>query len=208
MERLLDTIRGVATVRPEDIVRHHDPNPDENPWVDGVPSPPEWVEVVAYDAGWPSLYRQLAEQIRLVLDNAALDIEHIGSTAVPGLAAKPVIDIDLTVADPTLEDGYVPALETLGYVLRIREPGWHQHRCLLLARPRVNLHVFAPGCPETIRHVLFRDWLRAHPEDRDLYGGAKQLSSNGARGVIEYNKRKEPVIRDIYARIFKAARLL
>ncbi|MNX39681.1 dephospho-CoA kinase/protein folding accessory domain-containing protein [compost metagenome] len=191
----------------KDIVRHHDANPDENPWVHGQPKP-ELIEVVPYDPAWPERYQAIAQQIQDALGATALQLEHIGSTAVPGLAAKPVIDIDLTVADPRVEAEYVPALESLGFDLIIREPSWHQHRCLRLHDPRVNLHVFGPDCPESIRHRMFRDWLRTHPEDRALYEQAKRASLDGVDAVMEYNKRKEPVVRDIYDRIFKAAGLI
>jgi GrpB-like predicted nucleotidyltransferase (UPF0157 family) len=192
--------------RTEDIVKHHDPDPDENPWVRGAPVR-EDIEVVPYRPEWPAMYRRLAGAIRRRLGSAALDVEHVGSTAVPGLAAKPVIDIDLTVADPRDEAVYVPPLEGLGYDLIIREPGWHQHRCLRLEAPMVNLHVFGPDCPETIRHRLFREWLHAHPEDRELYARAKAGAVEGAAVVMEYNLRKQPVIREIYERAFKAAGL-
>lgn len=140
---------------PEEIVRHHDPDTVENPWVHGAP-PRETIRVVAYDPRWPATYARLATRIGDALGDAALSIEHVGSTAVPDLSAKAVIDIDLTVADPTDEAAYVPALEGLGYDLFVREPGWHEHRCLRLEDPRVNLHVFGPDCPETIRHAMFR----------------------------------------------------
>jgi GrpB-like predicted nucleotidyltransferase (UPF0157 family) len=193
--------------RPEDITRHHEIDPDEDPWVHGKP-PPEAIAVAPYDPQWPARYAALAADIARVLGPAALHLEHIGSTAVPGLAAKPVIDIDLTVADPTREDDYVSALETLGYDLIIREPSWHQHRCLRLYTPRVNLHVFGPDCPESIRHILFRDWLRAHEDDRRRYAGAKTEAAEGMDDVGEYNRRKEQVIREIYDRAFRAAGLL
>ncbi|WP_416776658.1 GrpB family protein [Xenorhabdus budapestensis] len=102
-----------------------------------------------------------------------MNIEHVGSTAVPGMVAKPVIDIDLIVEDPTQEEKYVPALERLGYDLTVREPNFYQHRCLRLAKPRVNLHVFGLDFPEHIRHIWFRDWLREHPEDCERYIAAK-----------------------------------
>lgn len=89
----------------------------------------------------------------------------------------------------------------------IREPSWRQHRCLRLETPRVNLRVFGPDCPETVRHRLFRDWLRDHPEDREAYAGAKREAIPGAEAVMDYNLRKQPVIRDIYAKAFKAAGL-
>ena len=192
---------------PEEITRHHDFDPTEDPWVNGPP-PPETVVIVEPDPGWPDRYRALAREIRAALGPAALALEHIGSTAVPGLPAKDVIDIDLTVVDPRAEDRYLPALEALGYRLTIREPWWHEHRGLRLADPRVNLHVFGPGCPESIRQRMFRDWLRAHPEDRDRYAAAKRAAVPGGGHVMDYNLRKQPVVREIYDRLFRAAGLL
>lgn len=188
----------------EEITRHHESDPDENPWVQGSPTPTV-VEIVPYNDEWPARFTTLADDIRATLGAVALDVEHAGSTSVPGLAAKDVIDIDLTVADPTVEDLYVPQLEGLGYVLTIREPSFHQHRCLTLAKPRVNLHVFGPDCPETIRHRMFRDWLRAHPDDRDRYEQAKKRAVPGGGHVMDYNRRKEDVLREIYDRMFRAA---
>ncbi|NGT14046.1 GrpB family protein [Achromobacter insolitus] len=185
-------------------MRHYDADPDEDPWVRGIPAP-EPVMVVAYDPAWPVCYGRLEAQVRQALGTAALSVEHMGSTAVPGLPAKPVIDIDLAVADPVCEDAYVPALEAIGYVLVLREPSWHQHRLLQLASPRVNLHVFGPDCPENIRHRMFRDWLREHEADRDLYAQAKHDAASGVMQVMEYNKRKEAVLRQIYERMFRAA---
>lgn len=189
-----------------DIIRHHDPDPNANPWVHGKP-PTEDIEVVPYDPRWPALFEQLAGALRDAFGPTALHLEHVGSTAVPGLAAKPVIDIDLTVNDPADEDAYVPRLAQLGYDLTIREPGWHEHRCLRLNSPRVNLHVFGPNCPEAIRHRLFRDWLCEHLEDRQRYEQAKRRAIPGTRSVEQYNRNKQPVIREIYDRAFKAAGL-
>ncbi|MDQ0380995.1 GrpB family protein [Amycolatopsis thermophila] len=191
----------------EEITRHHEPDPGENPWVHGPP-PAAPVVIVPSTPEWPRRYRCLAAGIRAALGAAVLDLEHVGSTSVEGLAAKDVIDIDLTVADPRDEDAYVPPLEGLGYVLTIREPSFHQHRCLTLAEPRVNLHVFGPGCPETVRHRLFRDWLRTHPEDRDRYERAKRSAIPGGGTVMDYNARKQDVIREIYDRLFRAAGML
>lgn len=188
-------------------MRNYDSDPNENPWVHGKPQP-EIIEVVPYDPAWPEFYLAIAEKITAALGATVLQLEHIGSTAVPGLAAKPVIDIDLTVPDPALEADYVPALTSLGFDLYIREPSWHQHRCLRLHDPRVNLHVFGPACTESIRHLMFRDWLRTHPEDRALYERAKLSSLEDVDVVMDYNKRKEPVVRAIYNRLFKAAGLI
>lgn len=191
----------------EEITTHHDADPDEDPWVLGPP-PPEAVVLVPYDPGWPARFLGLAAKIRDVLGDLALDVEHVGSTSVPGLAAKDVIDIDLTVADPSDEDRYVPALAQLGYYLTIRETSWYQHRCLRLAEPRVNLHVFGPDCPETIRHRMFRDWLRDNPDDRVRYEEAKRAAVPGGGHVMDYNGRKQDVIREIYDRLFRAAGML
>ena len=192
---------------PAQITRHHDPNPAEDPWVDGPPAP-ETVTLIEYDPAWPERYRGLAAGIRAALGDRVLDLEHVGSTSVPGLAAKDVIDLDLTVADPRDEDAYIPALHTVGYTLTVREPSWHEHRCLRLHAPRANLHVFGPDCPETIRHRMFRDWLRTHPDDRARYVEAKRAAIPGGGGIGDYNRRKQDVIREIYDRLFRAAGLL
>jgi GrpB-like predicted nucleotidyltransferase (UPF0157 family) len=192
---------------PEEITRHHEPDPGEDPWVNGPPKP-ELVEVVAYDPTWPAAFARIADLVRASLGDAAIAIEHVGSTSVPGLAAKPVIDMDLTISDPAHEAAYVPSLESAGFVLVIREPRWHEHRCLRLSDPRANLHVFGPDCPEVVRHRMFRDWLVAHPDDCELYQraklvAAKETTERGER-VMDYNRHKEPVLRAIYERMFRA----
>ena len=191
----------------EEITRHHDSDPSENPWVNGPP-PPETVAIVAYKPEWPRRYESAAAEIRAALGKVLLDIEHVGSTSVEGLAAKDIIDIDLTVADPRDEDGYVPRLARIGYTLTVREPSWHEHRCLRLPDPRVNLHVFGPDCPEVIRHRMFRDWLRDHPEDRARYEDAKRAAVPGGGHVMDYNARKQETIQAIYDRLFRAAGML
>ncbi len=191
----------------EEITRHDDSDPSENPWVNGPP-PPETVAIVAYRPEWPRRYESMAADIRTALGEAVLDLEHVGSTSVEGLAAKDVIDIDLTVADPRDEDRYVPRLARIGYTLTVREPSWHEHRCLRLDDPRVNLHVFGPDCPELIRHRMFRDWLRDHPEDRARYEDAKRAAIPGGGHVMDYNARKQETIRAIYDRLFRAAGML
>nr|WP_231499963.1 GrpB family protein [Saccharothrix sp. NRRL B-16314] len=90
----------------------------------------------------------------------------------------------------------------------MREPSFHQHRCLTLAEPRTNLHVHGPDSPETIRTRMFRDWLRAHPDDRARYEEAKRAAIPGGGHVMDYNARKEAVIREIYDRLFRAAGML
>ncbi len=198
---------------PEEITRHYD---DETPpgvsaFVEGK-RPRTGIEVVAPDPAWPAQFEVLAERIRAALGPTALHVEHVGSTSVPGLPAKPIIDVDLTVHDSSDERAWLPPLEAVGFELVIREPWWHEHRALSGADPWCNLHVFSPDCPEVIRHVIFRDWLREHPDDLALYRDAKlgAASESNAAGehVMEYNARKEPVIRAIYDRAFRAAGLL
>ncbi|HEY6746891.1 MAG TPA: GrpB family protein [Mycobacteriales bacterium] len=191
----------------EEITRHHDADPDEDPWVHGPPAPAP-VSLVEYEPSWPDRYAALAGEVVAALGDVVLNIDHVGSTSVPGLAAKDVIDIDLTVADPRAEETYVPALEAIGWVHVIREPSWHEHRALSHSEPQANLHVFGPDCPETIRHRMFRDWLRSHPEDRRRYEDAKRAAVPGGGHVMDYNARKQDTIREIYDRLFRAAGLL
>src|SRR5262249_44924985 len=126
------------------------------------------VRLVEYDPAWPSLFAREDERIRSILGDRVLLLEHAGSTSVPGLAAKPHIDMILVVPDSSDEASYVPDLEAAGYVLRIREPEWFEHRLFKGPDTNVNVHVFTAGCDEVDRMLLFRDWLRTHPEDRDL----------------------------------------
>jgi GrpB-like predicted nucleotidyltransferase (UPF0157 family) len=198
---------------PEEITRHYDdaPPPGASAWVEGA-RPRTGIEVVAPDPGWPVAFEELAARIHEALWERVLDLQHVGSTAVPGLPAKPVIDLDLTVADSADEPAWLPPLEAAGFELVVREPWWHEHRCLVSESPRANLHVFSPDCPEPIRHRIFRDWLRENPEDLAVYRDAKlraALEANAAgEHVMDYNARKEPVIRAIYDRAFRAAGLL
>jgi GrpB-like predicted nucleotidyltransferase (UPF0157 family) len=198
---------------PEEITRHHEePPPDgQSAWV-GENRPRRDIRVVAPDPVWPAAFATLATRIRAALGDGALAVEHVGSTSVPGLPAKPIIDIDLTVADSADEAAYLPALEEAGFRLVIREPWWQEHRCLTHDDPRCNLHVFSPDAAEPIRHRIFRDWLRAHPEDLALYRDCKLAAAAAANEagehVMDYNARKESVIREIYDRAFRAAGLL
>lgn len=138
---------------------------------------PDQVEIrlVEYRAEWPELYEREAARIRAVLGERVRSLEHVGSTAVPGLAAKPIIDVCLAVADPAVEAEYMTSLEQAGYVLRVREPEWFQHRLLNGPDTPVNVHVFGSGAAEITRMVCFRDRLRSNPEDRLLYAQTKAL---------------------------------
>jgi GrpB-like predicted nucleotidyltransferase (UPF0157 family) len=128
-------------------------------------------------------------------------LEHVGSTSVPGLAAKPIVDIVLAVADSADEEAYVPALEAAGYVLRIREPGWFEHRLLRGAVASVNVHVFSEDCAEIERMVLFRDWLRREDADRELYERTKrELAQREWQFTQHYADAKTEVVEAIIAR--------
>ncbi|MFV2143273.1 GrpB family protein [Isoptericola sp. G70] len=185
--------------------------PGSTPWVDGALLETD-VAIADHDPAWADRFAQVESLVRGALDFRALVVEHVGSTAVPGLPAKPIIDIDLTVADSTDEQAYVPALTAAGFVLRVREPWWYEHRCLRHDGLPTNLHVWSPGSPEAFRHRLFRDWLRSAPEDRARYGHAKLAAAEAANAagehVMQYNARKQQVVREIYARAFAAAGLV
>ncbi len=157
--------------------------------------------IVDYDPRWPELFAREAERIRSVLGSRALRIEHVGSTSVPGLAAKPIIDLLLIVADSANEDTNAPDLTAAGYVLRIREPNWYEHRVFKGPDTDINLHAFSPGCPEIDRMLIFRDWLRANPADRELYARTKlALARKEWKHVQNYADAKTAVVEEIIAR--------
>lgn len=159
-----------------------------------------------YDLRWPQLFEREATRIRAGLGHQALLIEHVGSTSVPGLAAKPIIDILLVVADSADEAAYVPALEALGYVLRIREPDWNEHRMLKGPDTDVNLHVFSQGCAEIERMLLFRNWLRHNADDRRLYEDTKRkLAEQPWKYMQNYADAKSAVVEEIMVRAQQAA---
>lgn len=159
------------------------------------------IALADYDPRWPDLFEREAARIRAAIGATAVQVEHTGSTSVPGLAAKPIIDITLIVPDSADEATYVPQLENEGYILRIREPDWHEHRVLKGPDTDVNLHVFSVGSVELERMVGFRDWLRAHPDDRDLYERTKrELAARKWRHIQHYADAKTEVVEAIMAR--------
>ena len=159
------------------------------------------IVLVDYDDAWPLRFEREAKRIRAALGVRALLVEHAGSTAVPGLVAKPIIDIVLAVPDSSDEDAYVPALEAEGYALRIREPEWYEHRVLKKTEPKVNLHVFAAGCEEIDRMLAFRDHLRTNDADRELYERTKrELASRHWAYVQDYADAKSKVVAEIVSR--------
>jgi GrpB-like predicted nucleotidyltransferase (UPF0157 family) len=159
------------------------------------------VEIHDYDPHWPRLYEREEDRIRSVLGDRVIRIEHVGSTSVPGLPAKPLIDIVLEVADSADEAAYVPAMESAGYVLRIREPDWYEHRLLKGPDTEVNVHVFTAGSEEVDRMLLFRDWLHENAADRELYAEKKrQLAGRDWKYMQQYADAKTAVVQEIMAR--------
>jgi GrpB-like predicted nucleotidyltransferase (UPF0157 family) len=155
----------------------------------------ERIRLVEYDPRWPVLYEREAERVQEALGDRALRIEHTGSTSVPGLAAKPIIDMLLVAADSADEDSYLPHLERAGYALRVREPRWHEHRMFRGSDPAVNLHVHTLGCPEIDRMLTFRDRLRTDAGERLLYERAKRELAEK-----DWKYAKSYVIEEIIAR--------
>jgi GrpB-like predicted nucleotidyltransferase (UPF0157 family) len=159
------------------------------------------VTLVEYDPEWPRHFEREAARIRKALGDRALRIEHAGSTSVPGLVAKPIVDIVLEVADSSDEASYVASLESVGYVLRIREAKWHEHRMFKGPETPVNLHVFSHDCSETQRMILFRDRLRANQSDRELYARTKRtLAQRKWKFVQNYADAKSEIVEAIVAR--------
>ena len=158
--------------------------------------------LVDYDATWPDRFRHEDEKIRTALADQALRIEHVGSTSVPGLPAKPIIDILLIVADSANEMTYASGLEAAGYKLHVREPDWHEHRMFKGGEYDVNLHVLSVGCPEIQRMLDFRDWLRTNEADRELYARSKRiLARQEWKYTQNYADAKTPVIEEILSRV-------
>ncbi|HUS15015.1 MAG TPA: GrpB family protein [Chloroflexia bacterium] len=158
------------------------------------------IHLEEYDPAWPHLFDREAHRIRTALGDQALQIEHVGSTSVPGLAAKPLIDILLVVPNSADEPAYVPVLEAAGYILRVREPDWYEHRLFKGPDTNINLHTFSPGCPEITRMLQFRDWLRGHPADRERYERTKrELAQQEWQYVQNYADAKTAVVEAILA---------
>jgi GrpB-like predicted nucleotidyltransferase (UPF0157 family) len=176
--------------------------------------PADQILLAEPDLGWADAYAVEETRIRTAVGAAGIQVHHVGSTSVPGLAAKPIIDIVLLVGDSTDEQSYVPALQVAGYQFHLREPGWHEHRLFKRRtqyssrQPRdqggetkVNLHVFTAGSSEARRMLIFRDWLRAHPADRELYQETKRhLAGRQWAYVQDYADAKSTIVHEIMQR--------
>lgn len=159
------------------------------------------VELHEPDPWWPDVFASLRERIASVMCERCIRIEHVGSTSVPQLAAKPIVDIVVTVDDPADEAVYFEAVVSLGYELRHREPDWYEHRVFALAEPASNLHVFADDCIEVSRMLRFRDHLRADARDRHRYESVKrELATRDWPTVQHYADAKSDVVEEILGR--------
>ncbi len=160
------------------------------------------VTLCEYNNIWAELFQKERDKIGKALNGNFVSVEHVGSTSVPGLCAKPILDILLLVEDSRDELIYVPALGKAGYVLKIREPDWYEHRVLKGAFPKVNLHVFSSGCVEADRMIAFRDWLRTHEEDRERYATAKRtLAEKTWKYMQNYADAKSEIVAKIFQRM-------
>ncbi len=156
------------------------------------------IDLAEYDPVWPQLYEREAARVRSVLGDRVLLLEHVGSTSVPGLPAKPLIDMLLVVPDSADEAAYVADLEAAGYRLTIREPDWHEHRLLKGPDTNINLHVYSPSSDEPGRMLAFRDHLRRDKADRELYLRSKrELAAQTWEYVQHYADAKTAVVEEI-----------
>ena len=159
------------------------------------------IQIVDSDPEWPQMFAREAARIQTALGDRVLLLQHVGSTAVSELAAKPVIDMLLVVSDSSNEPHYATDLESAGYVLKIREPHWHEHRMFKGPDTDINLHVFSSGCSEVGRMLLLREWLRRDATDRKLYEDTKRdLARQNWKYLQNYADAKTAVIDKILAR--------
>ena len=158
------------------------------------------IKIVDYDTDWPKKFEAHARVIADALGGSALRIEHVGSTSVPGLAAKPIIDILVVAPDSADESAYLPRLEAAGYVLRVREPDWNEHRMFRTPEKDVHIHIYSAGCAEIQRNLAFRDRLRSNIDDRRRYEQTKrELAAKEWSDMNAYAEAKTEVIESIIA---------
>ena len=159
---------------------------------------PRPVVIVEYDDAWARRFEVEAGRIDGALGSTALAIEHIGSTSVPGLAAKPIVDILVVVADVDDDSVFRAQLEQAGYELRVREPG---HRMFRTPARDVHVHIWRVDDPEVEKYLLFRDWLRASADDRARYQARKrELAQQEWGDMNDYADAKTDTVHAILDR--------
>ena len=160
------------------------------------------VEVVPYDEAWTSAFEEIKNELENALGDLIVGVEHIGSTSVEGLSAKPIIDIDIIIQDYSTFDAVVNSLKTIGYIhegdLGIKDREAFKY----LDKPHLqqhHLYVCPQYSAELFRHITFRDFLRSNPEAIKRYSEVKekaaQLFPNEIDKYIEY---KSPCIEELY----------
>ena len=155
-----------------------------------------------HDGRWAQTYLEHRGRIREALAAVDVQVEHIGSTSVPGLAAKPIVDVVVAVEDITAEEDHLDALLAAGYELRVREPG---HRLVRTPARDVHVHLYGRGDPAVDDYLLLRDHLRADADDRALYEGTKRaLIAERWDDTNDYADAKTDVIEAIKARARRA----
>ena len=160
----------------------------------------EPVRLVDVDESWRPRFEAVAIRLRGALHESALRIEHVGSTAVPGIVAKPVIDVQVSVSDVEDEASYALELDRLGWPMRSREPGHRYFRTPKGAHPRIQVHVCQAGGEWEREHLLFRDYLLAHARRAAAYGELKrELAGRYGHDRLAYTEAKTPFIRSTLA---------
>ena len=197
---------------PEEITRHY---VDDGSSVQRVNHRKSRVKIaiVEPNPAWPQRYLETKAKISAALGSTLLAIHHQGSTSIPNLPAKDIIDIDLVVRSIQAEATYVPQLQSCGFLFLFREPAWHQHRFFVVEgdeRPDaypINLHVFGEDCPEVEKHRIFREWLLKTPVDLELYARVKRecavASEEKGESMQEYTLRKEETVKAILERAYR-----
>ena len=171
-------------------------------------SPP--ITIQEYNSEWPRRFKDVKNCITEALGTTiVLEILHTGSTSVPGLPAKDIIDVDLTLKDVLDEASYVKPLEDAGFRFLLREPHWYQHRFFVANWPdcyHVNLHAWSEDSPEVARHCIFRDWLIKTPADVELYAKVKEKAAEetalSGGSMADYAVYKGRAIHEILQRAF------
>lgn len=195
-------------VPPSEIIKNHPVDLDSVERF-GTRNLKNVLEIVEPDPTWPRQFEEIKSRIQAALGDTAVAIAHAGSTSVPDLPAKDMIDIDLTVKDINDEASYVGPLEEAGFIFLLRERNWHEHRLFGLGRDPtpVNIHVWGPDSPEVERHRIFREWLIKTPADKERYAQAKReaaMQTNQAGETVqEYTNRKQEVLLDILDNAFR-----
>lgn len=160
------------------------------------------INLQEYNPDWADMFEEERKRILNIINMKNVLIEHVGSTSVPNLCAKPILDILLGVQNSADESSYIPALESLGYTLKIREPDWYEHRMLKGFNPEVNLHVFSLGCEELQKMIQFRDWLIHNKDDRERYANVKRMLAKKTWKYLQnYADAKSTIVGEIFEHI-------